>query len=209
MSGLGKNAGSLTFVKIKDGKFYLSSDKENKEPYDSLTGYITDFRFKDEDFNNTKTRKLYVNIKSGDTTYSFSVSRDSSYMSSLVNFLKNANLKEEVKISPSIKTVKNDKGVDVKRYTMFVSQDDTPLKAFYTKDSEESLPQFKKVKLNGKVAWDKSDFLDALEEIILNELLPQVKKNKSTLIKEEKVIVDDVVEETEDDVVNELPWDND
>lgn len=207
MSGLGKNPNNLKFVKIKDGKFYLSTDKENTEPYDDLTGFITDFRFKDEEFNNTKIRKLYVYIKSADGTYAFSVSIDSSYASSLIGFLKNADLTQELKLIPSLKLAKNDKGEDVKKYTIFVEQNGDALKSFYSRTSGNTLPEFKKLKVSGKFVWDKTEFLEGLENVVNNDLIPAVRDNKNTPVGS-KALPDEVDAEDVDETINELPWKN-
>lgn len=206
MGGLGKNAGQLQYVKLKEGKFYLSTDKDAENPYDELTGLVTDFRFKDEEYKGVKNRKLYVNVKDDDVTYSFSVSIDSSYASSLINFLKTADLTEKLTFIPSMKNDKNDKGEDVKKYSIFVKQDDTALKGYYSKATGNSLPEFKKLKVSGKVVWDKTDFLEELERIVVEEFIPSVQKNKSPLIKEVSTPVDpDDLADGEDDGAD-VPW---
>jgi hypothetical protein len=205
MSGLGKNPNNLKFVKIKDGKFYLSTDKENTEPYDDLSGHITDFRFKDEEFNNTKIRKLYVYIKSVDGTYAFSVAIDSSYASTLISFLKNADLTQEVTLIPSLKLTKNDKGEDVKKYTIFVKQGGDALKSFYSRESGNTLPEFKKLKVSGKFVWDKTEFLEGLEKVVTEDLIPAVSGNKNTPVGS-KALPEQVETEDVDETINELPW---
>lgn len=175
--GLKENANSnIQYVRIKDGKFYLNSDLT--KPYDELEGKLTGIRFKDDEFKGEKIRKCNFGLTDSETGITFVVglSVDSSYFSSLVGFLKNVDFTEPVTFHPKINKYKKEDGSDGERRSILVSQDGTFMKNFYNKESGNKLPDFKKVKLNGKQVFDKTDFLEELERIVTEEFIPKLPK---------------------------------
>lgn len=162
-----------TYAKIKDGKFYLSTDKENKTPFDSLEGVISDIFFKDETYEGKVIKKLYIAVADGDEKILIGFSFDSSYTTTLIGFLMNADLSKKLEISPLEKTV-NVNGTDVKKRSLLVSQDGTFMKAYFTKDHPNGLPAMKKVKFNGKDVWDKTEFLEFYEKTINETIKPKL-----------------------------------
>src|SRR5690606_22703901 len=97
MSGLTQNNNQgVTFLKATQGKFFLSSDKDNENPYDELTGKITRMDFRDESFNGVSIRKLYINVQSNAGTFRFGVKVEGSAYQMLVGFLKSADLSKEL-----------------------------------------------------------------------------------------------------------------
>ncbi len=163
--GLNKRQ-SANYLRIKEGKLYLGTDKECKDPYDEITGTIKGFSFKEDEFEGQKIRKLVVKIESDGENYLLSFPFDSSYTTTLVSFLKNADLSRTVTLVPSLK-----KEGDKTRRALLVSQDGTFMKHFYTKDNPNGLPQMKQ-KRNGK--WDKDDMMDFIEDVITKEFMPAV-----------------------------------
>jgi|SRR6478609_5594639 len=149
-----------TYLKIKDGKFYRSSDKENKEPYNSLTGIIKGFRFKDDEYNGNKFEKLEVDVISGEDLFSFSTITDSSYFSTFLNFLGSVDISKEIEIVPKLQ----EEG-GKKRTSILVGQGGV-YKAKYTKASPGDLPQLKKVTFKGKDAWDNTEQLAFWKKVI-------------------------------------------
>lgn len=169
----------VTYAKIKDGKFYLSTDKENKVPFDSLEGVITDIFLKEETYEGKPIKKLYVAVTDGDEKTLIGFSFDSSYTTSLVGFLVNADLSKKLELSPSEKTVtKND--VEVKERKIFVSQDGKNMSSHFTKLNPNGLPAMKKIKFNGKDVWDKTEFLEFFEKTINEVLKPRLTGSVST-----------------------------
>lgn len=166
--GLG-NRSKANFVRIKDGKFYLSSDLNT--PYDELSGYIKDISFRDDEFEGKTIRKLVLNIDSDGDSFVLAFPFDSSYSSSFVSFIKNADLSKEVVLVPVSKT----EGDKTTR-SLLVKQDGNWLKSYYTKATPHGQPDFKKVvKKSGKVEWDKEDFLEFRENVIMKELKPSLR----------------------------------
>lgn len=189
------------FVRIKDGKFYLGKDLET--PYDELTGMLTDLSFRDDEFEGQKIRKLVVTLEDNGEKYIVSFPFDSSYSSSFVSFLKNADLNDEMTLVPISKT----EGDKTSR-SLLISQDGTFMKSYFTKDNTHGQPQFKKItKKSGKVEWDTDDFLEFREKIV-EDLRKQLKTgttyvtNEPTFEKKVKV----VEQETEDEDAGDLPF---
>lgn len=181
------------YVRIRDGKFFLGKDKES--PYDELTGLITSITFRDDELEGTKIRKIVLDIEDDGETYIVSMPFDSGYASSLVNFLKNADLSKVLTLIPTSK-IENDKP----RNSMLIKQDGKFMKGYFTKDNPHGQPDFKKItKKSGKVEWDKEDFLEFRENVVINELQPQLgKTSKSTKVTE---MVD-----AEEEVGDDLPF---
>lgn len=207
----------IKYVRIKDGKFYLNTDLDTA--YDELEGLITGIRFKEDVFEGKPIRKCNFGLsdETDGSTYVISVSVDSSYFSSLVGFLKNADITKTLTLHPKISKYKKDDGSEGERRSILVSQDGTFLKNFYGKDTGNKLPEFKKVKLNGKLVYDKTDFLEALEEIVVKDFIPALPKpTLVTYTEQPKEKVSTVANETNDAVEEfgapsangKLPWDN-
>ena len=93
--------------------------------------------------------------------------------------------------------------------SLLVRQDDQWVKAYFTKATPNGLPAFKKItKKSGKVEWDKENFLEFLENIILNEFKPIVTNNRPSTAKEPVADEDGVVINSEEDteVNDDLPF---
>lgn len=171
--GLNKRNANVTYVRLKAGKFYL---KDDDTAYDELEGIITDIKYKKEEYNGTESEKLYVSIESDGTTYIVGMHSDSSYARSLLSFLGNADLTRRLNIKPDLRTeVKDNK--EYQKYTMFVNQDGKYLKSYFTKEHPNGMPTLKKVTLNGKTAWDKTDVMEFLKNFVNTKLLPKIKEN--------------------------------
>lgn len=197
MSGLGKNDTAIRYVKLtKEGKFRLNKDETNTD-YDYLEGRLADLYLRDEEYQGKKNRKLYIAIQGDDDVkYVLGISFDSRLMSMFINQIKSADLRQPIKIEPSVSKEKNNEGEDVETKKLFVKQNGTSLKWFYKKDGEHQVPAMKKVKINKKDVWVKDEYLDFYEDLILNDLRPQLvgatAKKSNVEIKSEKE--------------DELPW---
>lgn len=189
-----KNSATLKFVRLRDGKFYLGADKENF--YNELEGTITDLSFKTDEFEGQKIKKLVIKLVDDESeTYVLSIPFESGYTSSLIGFIKNADLSKPITLSPSAKEKPDGKS----ERRIFVRQNGENLKSFYTKDNPNGLPSMKKVvKKSGKVEWDKEDYLDFLENVVLNELRPSLGKEKTKTV--------DLVSTDETEDANDLPF---
>lgn len=168
---------NVIYLKCVEGKFYLSSDKEKKQPYDELEGIITDIGIRTDVYEGTPMKKLYLSIESDGSIYSISFNMDSSYTSTFMSFIKNADITKPLSLFPLLKE-ENKNGKDTKRYSILIKQDGNFMKSYFTKDDPKGLPQMKEIKVSGKTMWDRTDMIEFYEDIINNELKPIVKGNK-------------------------------
>lgn len=166
--GLNKNQSTYQYVRIKNGKFYLSTDKECTTPYDELTGIIQNIFVKNETYEGNPVQKLVTVVESDGEKYYFSFNFESAMASTYIGFLKNADFSKPVVLRPISETVIKDNQESL-RTTILVNQDGKSLKSFFTKDNPNGLPPMKQIKLNGKMVWDKTEMLDFYKNIIKEE----------------------------------------
>lgn len=204
--GLNKRNSNVTYLNLKEGKIYESTDKEKTNPYDEVSGIITNFSFREDEFEGTKIRKFNIVLTDGETDYVLGMKVDSSYFSTVISFLKNANLSEEITLVPFYKKEKDGKislGILVKQGGF--------LKHFYTKDNPNGLPAFNKVRINGKDVWDKTDYMAFLENVVNTELKPKLAKPANTGSKGLTKSADTIGEENQemvstDEIADDLPF---
>jgi hypothetical protein len=171
-----KNHQQVNYLKIKDGKFYQSTDKEHTTPYDEFEGIITRMNFREDEYQGQKIEKLQITLTDGTDEFVLPVSFNSSYASSLISFLKNADLTQSLTLVPTMKVDQSGK----EQRSILVKQGSQFVKSFYTKTSPNGLPAFNKVKVNGKEVWDKTDYLDFLRDVVTNEFVPQLGTGNTT-----------------------------
>lgn len=166
-----KTAGQ--YLQLKNGSFYLHTDKAMENPYPGVEGVITGFQYKTEEFNGSPNEKLYIDINDGESAFRWGVNLNSRIYGRLISFLKSADLSRVLTITAAVEKDKKD---PEKSYnTVFIQQDGEWLKSAYKKGD---LPDFKKVRLNGKEMWDKEDWLNAIRNIVEKEFMPVVNKNE-------------------------------
>jgi hypothetical protein len=202
-----KNRDTKTnYIRCVDGKFYLSTDKEKAHPYDELEGIITDIGVKIDTFEGTPIKKIYVIMESEGEMYNVSFNIESSYASSFMTFIKNADLTKPLSLIPIMKEEEKG-GKQVKRLSILIKQGDGFMKSFYTKDNPNGLPQMKEMKLNGKTVWEKSDMIAFYEDVVTTELKPKVKGNVGVVAKPvvEKVSGNET-EVVDTDTSDDLPF---
>ena len=163
--GLGQSQNQTTFLKIKDGNFYLGSDKECTTPYRSVEGHVSNMYFRKESFDGKEFEKLYVSIQDEETNYTFGIGISGSTFPMLVGFLKNTNINDPIKFSAGTAKnsyEKNGKVVNSEYNMIYLSQDDQNIKSFYNKESGNKLPAWEKVQAGKSVVWVKDAYEDAL-----------------------------------------------
>lgn len=171
--GLNNNTGGGSqYVSFRKGKFYLGKDKETS--YNELEGKITNLSYVDDEFEGKPMRKLVIKMTDGEQNYILSVISDSSYATQFISFLKNADLTDTLSLVGTSKTGEDGK----EKIGLLVKQNDTFLKGYYTKADPKGLPQMKQITVNKKLVWDKSDYLEFLENVVTDELAPAVLENK-------------------------------
>jgi hypothetical protein len=203
--GLSNNQNKgITYLKIKEGKFYKTDDKEHGSPYDEIGGQIVNFSYKDETFSNQEVRKFQILITDGEDKYLLSFPIESPAYNSFLSFVKNVDITKPLSLHALGKKIEDKSGKESIRTSILISQDGTFAKSFYTKDNPNGLPAFKKVKISGKEHWDKTDYLAFLESVVENELKPQLPsaKNENKLVFKEHTPV--TTQETVD--LDDLPF---
>jgi hypothetical protein len=170
------------FLRVRGGKFFIGKDEQN--PYDEVGGVITDIYLKDDEFDGKKVKKLYVVLEDESDKYILNVSFESSLSTTLIGFLKSADLSQPLSISPSLKKEKKADGTPIDVQKFFVRQNGQALKSFYTKDHPNGLPPMVQRK-SGK--WDKEDMIEFLIDVVEKELRPSVKGNSTTVFRHEPV----------------------
>lgn len=170
--GLKQNSSNVTYVRFKEGKFFRSQDKE--ATFGEIEGEIIGLSLADDEFEGRTFRKLIIKMTDGEENFILNLNFDSSYCSNLISFLKNADLSKSLSLVGSHK-----EGEDGKAQTaIFVKQGGEFMKKFYTKDHPNGLPKMKEVIVNKKKVWDKSEFQEFLENVVLNELAPSTSTRK-------------------------------
>ncbi|XAI97356.1 hypothetical protein [Leptolyngbya phage Lbo-JY46] len=194
--GLKTGGVAAKYVRIKDGAFYLSSDPE--VPYTDLEGTLVDVFFKTDQFNGKSLEKVNVVLQDDTDKYIVSFPFDSSYTSSFLGFIKNANLSIPINLTIKVGEYKDAKGETKTKRAILISQNGVWLKSYYGK-GRELMPEIKPVKLNGKTVWDKTDLLDFMRDLILNELKPQLIKDRPKVSYEKET-------KPEEPKKAKLPW---
>lgn len=223
--GLG-NKNSAVFIGIADGKVVRRFKEATKntvervltkgvnagktvyeEFYDYIEGHIIDIAVKKTD----KMGKFWkITLLDEGTEYVLEMNYSSGYSSAFLKTLPNVDFTKPVRITPKM-TLENGK----KRATLFVNQNGTGLKWYFTKDNPNGLPQMVKTKHKGEEVWDDTEMLDFLEREVVNGFaMPRIRAARgaaSNVPSETQKEVDKLTQEelerieseTEDDVTIE------
>lgn len=112
---------------------------------------------------------LHVYI-TDDKDYCIQMQLNSSYAQNFLKTLPNVDINKPIVFTPSIK-VKDDGKKD---YTVFLRQDDKPVKRFYTKDGDNKLPE-PVIKKGRRGAADEYDFSPVVDFLHDNVYVPIAK----------------------------------
>ncbi len=138
----------------------------HEEFMDGLSGRITEIKTKDHpDYG----KFWLITLTDGDWSGVVQIKYSSGYASAFLKMLPNVDLSKDVTIVPKM-TIDGDK----KKASLFIMQDGTPLKHFYTKDNPNGLPQMKKIKVKGKETWDDTEMMEFLEKMVFTEVVPKL-----------------------------------
>lgn len=179
--GLQSNQGSGVFLSISNGKlvrqFKQATDKSvsrinkvgkevHEEFYDSLCGKIVDVKTKQSEYG----KFWVVSIKDNSNTYLLELKYSSGYAISFLKALPNVDLNVNVTLTPKL-NIDGEK----KSSVIFLNQNNTPIKHFWTKYNPGQMPQLKKIKVKGVETWDDTDRMEFLEEYVKSTILPKMK----------------------------------
>jgi len=179
--GLGTSS-NTTFLSIGDGKItrrvkspttksrertLKNGNTIHEEIYDYIEGFITDIKvYQHEQYG--KFWNVYMTDDTGET-YCLQMNYSGGYSSAFLKILPNVDIKEKVKISPTMKVIDGKKKVG-----LFINQDGHALKHFYTKDNPNDLPQMRKVRVKGQDVWDDTDMMEFLESMVKTDIIPKI-----------------------------------
>lgn len=176
------NSSHAAFYSISNGKIcrqFNSPDSETKERvnkngktvfekfYDFIDGKIIDIGTKDSDYG----RFWVVTLEDEEGQYILQMPFSSGYSGAFLKTLPNVDLEHKVKLIPKL-TTEGDK----KKTTLFVNQHGKALKHYFTKDEPNGLPQLEQKKIKGKIVFDDSELMDFLEKMVVDKILPKIKK---------------------------------
>jgi hypothetical protein len=146
----------------KDGKVV------HEEFYRGWSGLITDIKTRENEYG----KSWMVHLADQNGKYILQMPYSSGYSSAFLKALPNVNVKEIISIVPNL-TIDGDK----KKTTLFISQKQLPIKWAYTRDNPNGIPNMQQIKVKGKMAWDDSEMMEFLENMVNNEILPKLKGN--------------------------------
>jgi hypothetical protein len=166
--GLGNNAGSSTFVSIKDGKLHVKKDKEIST-FGHLSGYLAGLEIKDDEYEGKKYKKLSLTIVDATDRFIMDIRVGSGYWIGFCMTIPNVDLAKEMALIPNMK---NENGKD--KRTMFISQDGKALKRFWTKANPGQLPPLEVVTFKNQDHWDSSKQDNFLIEYLTHQIKPNL-----------------------------------
>lgn len=139
----------------------------HEEFYSAVSGRIVDISTKEhKDFG--KFWLVKIQDDDGETAV-LQFNYSSGYANSFLKALPNVDFSQPVKLSPKLEE-KDGK----KKTTLFLNQNDTPIKWAFTKEEPNGLPALKQVKVKGKITWDDSDVMEFLERMVNEDIKPQL-----------------------------------
>jgi len=132
----------LTFVNInKQGKLYIKAEDGSFKYPRSLSGIVKKVGFTTFTHEGRTSETAKILMEDNGDMFQLEMYTESGYFLSFCNFLKTADVKSQIEVSPSAKL--NDKGKTVR--TCFVKQNNTALKQAYTLANMGELPPLEKV----------------------------------------------------------------
>ena len=150
-------SGNKTFVNVSNGKFFIKDRKTGeKVEYSQITGVITNMKFVKKEYDKREYLALVVTIEDIKDTLLLEMSVESGYFRSFIAAIRNADLNKEVQLNANVQERDNGK----KSHTIFVRQDDTAIKWYFTKDDRKDVPEITPIEVKGKfVGYDDEDFI--------------------------------------------------
>lgn len=166
--------GGITFLSVSNGKFVRRVDEGTPNAvsrvnkvgktvhelfYTSLIGHVKEVTTKESEYG--KFWVVKVKSPANDQVYQFEMNYSSGYATSFLKALPNANLEQNVEISPAI--VKKD---DKSQSVIFLRQDGQAVKHYFTKANPNGMPDLEQIKVKGKITWDDTKRMEFLEKYV-------------------------------------------
>ncbi len=209
MEGFGTRSG-MEYWQVKKGYFAkkvsedtvgaVATKKQDGTVYhelrrDFFTGKLKRVEIKTHDeYGDFLKLRVIANGKE----YSIEMDFDSGYAFGFLSTVPNIALEDAFLMSPSYKEEDGKK-----RSRMFIQQNGSWLKQYFTRDTPNGLPELKKIKVKGKETWDNTERLDWFKET----LIPKLNKKLEDIWGNEPEEEDEEVEGKEQDSVTKtLPF---
>jgi hypothetical protein len=157
------------FVNISRGKFAFKDNGQLVLTDQELVGTLTDIAIVDDEYQGDKFKKLCLTIDDGKEAFQLQMKMGSGYANAFCMCIQNADVSQPIGFSCSY----DDSG-DKPKTSMFLKQNKTSLKWFYTKNDPKDLPQLVPVEFKGKKMWDNSAQQEFLTEILLHKIKPSL-----------------------------------
>lgn len=153
----------------------------HEEFYDYLDGILSDIYVKENEYGKFWIVILFDEKIQVRQQLQFGFS--SGYALAFLKALPNVDIQRSLKIVPSAK-----KDGDKLKTTMFLKQNNTTLKWFYTKEHANGLPPLKRMRVKGKDVWDDTSAMDFLEKMVRQQIMPQILKHSARQIARDAAI---------------------
>ena len=159
-----------TWLRFKEGAIHWSKGGTSGI-CDYVEGVITGVKYQDREFEwqgkKIHKRELVIDIQDGSDKYSLTDGVDSNSGIQLQNKLLNTDVGETIRISPSKKDDVRDGKPVVVTSGVFINVNNESIKQKYNKDNPGNMPDWNKVRVNGKDVWDKTAQIEFLEQEML------------------------------------------
>jgi hypothetical protein len=174
---VGVDSGKKRYLTIKDGKLNERIDQNTQYDYGFIEGQIMNITFQE---HAEYGKQIHLHLIDQQDYFVLQMYLNSYPAKAFLMMLKNIDLRELLKISVR-QTVDN----NVKRIALFCSQDfGTPIKWYWNKEHQVGLPALVPIKTRNKQGqlvdgWDDTDRMNFLQEMVKNEIVPQLQKKLS------------------------------
>ena len=168
----------------------------NEKFYTSFTGRLIDIKVQDGTYGKTWN---FI-FKDKKDPYTLQLSYSNSFATAILKMLPNVDLTKEMKLSPSVKEVDGKN-----KSSLFINQDDKPLKHAYTREVPNGMPDMEQITVNGTKVWDDTKRLVFLQKMIDKTILPALDKIRESEPEEEE-FMPQVELETEEVNLDDVPF---
>lgn len=140
----------------------------HEEHYRGWDGIITDIQVRETDYGKEWNVTIDDNGEKAVLQFKYS----SGYATSFLKALPNVDLSDRVTIVPNMSEVNGKK-----RSTLFINQNNSGIKWYFTKENPNGCPGLKKIKIKGVESWDDSDMMEFLENYVKENIIPALGTN--------------------------------
>lgn len=141
--------------------------------FSNLSGKITDIYTRDGAYGKTWN----IDINDGTEKYSLQFGYSDGLAIAFLKMLPNVNLDEDVVFSISKKFDPKD---NKEKTSLFLNQNNEPIKHAFTMALPNGLPEMKMVVVNGEEKWDSTERLAFLQNMVDTQILPKLNREPST-----------------------------